>query len=128
MACRIILKAGPRDHINEMHREIKLDLLVDRRTYHLSAECHKNIHIEEHAPLKRLFVLNALNPNRRTRRICKYDVIVPRVHNSVGQKAISYIGPTTWNRLPADLKEIVKLKKFKNELKRRTNTLANHPT
>ena len=45
-----------------------------------------------------------------------------------GQKAFSYIGPASWNKLKADLKEVIKLDKFKVELKRCTNMLDNHPT
>ena len=128
MACRIILRAGPRDHIADMHRELKLDMLEDRRNYHLLAECHKNIHTSKHTPLKRFFKVNDANPNRRTRRLCKYDVQVPRVRTSSGQKTFSYIGPVTWNKLKAYLKEITKLERFKVELKRSTNELDNHPT
>ena len=111
-----------------MHRELKLDLLEDRRKYHLLAECHKNIHVSKHTPLKRFFKLNVANPNRHMRRLCKFDVKVPRVKTSSGQKAFCYIGPVTWNKLKADLKEIVKLERFKVELKRSTNSLDNHPT
>ena len=77
IACRIILKAGPRDHVREMHNELKLDMLEDRRKYHMLAECHKNIHMNSHTPLKKHFKLNTANPNRRTRRLCKFDVQVP---------------------------------------------------
>ena len=128
MACRVILKAGARDHINDMHSELKLDLLDDRRRYHLLAECHKNIHTVKHTPLKRFFKLNTLNPNRWTRRLCKFDVLVPKVRTTAGQKAISYVGPNTWNKLCTGLKEIVELNSFKREVKRQTNTLDNHPT
>ncbi len=62
MACRIILKAGPRDHIDDMHRELKLDLLDDRRRFHLLAECHKNVHTDVHTPLRRFFKLNSYKP------------------------------------------------------------------
>ncbi len=128
IACRIILKAGPRDHIREMHQELKLDMLEDRRKYHLLAECHKNVHSNKHTPLRRFFKLNVSNPKRRTRCVCKYDVQVPRVKTTLGQKAFSYIEPVTWNKLKADLKEIVKLDKFKLELKRSSYVLDNHPT
>ncbi len=127
-ACQIILKAGARDHIDDMHRELKLDLLADRRRYHLLAECHKSIHADSHTPLKRFFKLNIQNPNRRTRRLCKFNVLVPRVRTSAGQKAISFIGPSTWNKLCTNLKAIVKLNSFKRELKRQTSSLDNHPT
>ena len=128
IACRIILKGGPRDHIRDMHKELGLDLLDDRRKYHMLAECHKNIHTEVYTPLRRHFKLNTANPNRRTRRICKFDVQIPRVKTTSGQKAFCYIGPLTWNKLKADLKEIIKLDKFKAELKRASNQLDNHPT
>ena len=58
IACRLILEAGPRDHIEEMHKELKIDYLNTRRYNHLLAECHKNIHTEKTLPLKRFFVRN----------------------------------------------------------------------
>ena len=128
MACRVILEAGPRDHIDNMHRELKLDLLKNRRSKHLFAECHKNIHTDKVLPLKRFFVFNRNCANRRTRRVCKYDVLVPRLQTSSGQRAFSFVGPSTWNRLSADLKEIVKHKSFKNKLKKIDNIWDNHPT
>ena len=39
MACRIILKAGPRDHILDMQKESPY--LCDRGRLHLVSECHK---------------------------------------------------------------------------------------
>ena len=85
IACRVILKAAPRNHISDMHKELKLDYLHDRRKLHLLAECHKCIHTTDNYPLKRYFKLNMTNPNRRTRRVCRYDVLVPRVKTSTGQ-------------------------------------------
>ena len=111
-----------------MHKELKLDFLKDRRKKHLLAECHKNIHSDKKLPLKRLFTLNRNCANRRTRRVCKFDVLVPRLRTSAGQKAFSYVGPSNWNRLTSDLKEIVKLKSFKNKLSKTTNIWDNHPT
>ena len=105
-----------------------MDMLEDRHKYHLLAECHKNIHTNKHMPLKRFFKLNVANVNRRTRRLCKFDVQVPRVKTTSGQKAFSYIGPATWNKIKADLKEIIKLEKFKREFKRASNLFDNHPT
>ena len=107
-----------------MHNGLKLDLLEDRRRYHLLAKCHKNIHTDTHTPSKRFFLLSVTNPERRTRRLCKFNTLVPRVRSSSGQKASSFIGPTAWNTLHADLKEIVKLEKFKSELKRCTIVLC----
>ena len=120
-ACRIILGAGPRDHIRDMHHELKLDYLKDRRNMHLLTECHKNIHTDKTLPLQSFFILNKNCPLRRTHRVCKYDVLVPRLRTSAVQKAFSYVGPATWNRLLADLKETIKLNSFKNKFKKSVN-------
>ncbi len=128
MACRIILETGPRYHISDMHKELQLELQSDRRKHHLLSECHKNIHTDKVLPLQKYFILNKESTNRRTRRVCKFDVLVPRLRTSAGQKAFSYVGPSAWNKLKAELKEIVKLKNFKDKLKKSCNSLDNHPT
>ena len=64
IACRVILKAGSRDHIAEMHKDLKLDYLQDRRKLHLLSECHKCIHSTDNYPLKNFFKQNTTNPSR----------------------------------------------------------------
>ena len=59
MACRIVLKVESRDHIKDMHNELKLDLLADRRRCHLLSECQKCIHSSDNYPLKTYFKLNS---------------------------------------------------------------------
>ena len=118
MACRIILEAGPRDHIQDMHNELKIDFLKVRRTNHLLVECNKNVHTDKELPLKRFFVRNRHCAHRRTRRLCKYDVLVPKLRTSAGQRAFSFVGPSTWNKLKSELKEVVKLNSFKNKVKK----------
>ena len=128
IACRIILKCGNREHITNIHEELKLEYLNNRRDKHLAIECHKNIHGKVYNPLKKIFKLKANTNNRRTRRGCQFDVEIPRVNSNIGRKAISFTGPQTWNRLKRELKEISNFNSFKSKLKKIEAIFDNHPT
>ena len=46
VACRTLLVANKREHnISEIHKELELYTLSERREFHLSTLCHKNIYI-----------------------------------------------------------------------------------
>ena len=45
--------------------------------------------------------------------------LLPSHHRlTTTQRSLSYVGPTVWNSLPADIKNLVSLHKFKNETKK----------
>ena len=55
IGCRTILLADKRRHIADMHKELKLMPLSDRRDLHLSLLCHKNINPEGIESLTKYF-------------------------------------------------------------------------
>ena len=44
---------------------------------------------------------------------------VPFRKTTMGQKSLSYIGPSVWNKLPSSMKRNISLNKFKHDVKKR---------
>ena len=43
---------------------------------------------------------------------------VPFCKTTMGQKSLSYIGPSVWNKLPSSMKRNISLNKFKHDVKK----------
>ena len=128
-ACRIILLADKDTRIADMHRDLKLEMLYTRRKVHLSNFNHRNVYPEIETTISNMYIpLSSLNV-RETRQGSTMCMKVPLVKTCMGQKAISYIGPSSWNQLPVEARLIAKFDTFKNHLKRICmNLFENHPT
>ena len=98
-----------------MHKELNLMTLKERRDYHLSVECHKNVN-NEFAALHSFFVPQSTIAVRSTRGTEANQMSIPKLVTQTGRKAFSFRGPDHWNRLNASLRKIDKLNPFKNEL------------
>ena len=103
MICMLWSKVDHEFHITNMHEELKLEYLVNRISKHLAVECHQGVHGTGIQPLKIYFEIKQHCNNRRTRRGCAFDVEVPRINSNINHRAISYLGPYTWNDLFRDL-------------------------
>ena len=44
-------------------------------------------------------------------------LVVPAAHSAYGRRAISYLGPKLWNKMPKALKEATSTEEFKSKLK-----------
>ena len=55
MAYHISLCCDNREHIDDMHKSLNLELLSSRHDKHLVIECHKNVHCGEGMPLSKYF-------------------------------------------------------------------------
>ena len=128
VACRTLLLADNRTHIADMHNELGLYTLAERRDYHLSTLCHKNIYSEEKTGLSKMFQkVEARGRITRFRNSC--NMHVPKVKSSLGRHAIGFRGPVHWNKLPNKCKESAKLCTSQRLLGAKcTETLDNHPT
>ncbi len=127
VCCRIILRENRYASIDEMHKELQIMKLVERRDYHLGQLCHKNIHYDGTASLAKFFV--KLQQGRTTRQTTANHMGVPKYRTVMGSKAISVRGPKYWNKLPNDLKIVVKLNPFSTALRSHVmESWDNHPT
>ena len=129
VCCRIILRRNKRASVTEMHRELKLMKLGDRRDIHLSENCHKNIYYEAKPSLGSFFITMPARNQRETRQRNRMHMVVPRAKTTCGQQAFSIRGPKHWNGLTNDIRLVEKYKTFQRELRAKKDLVFdNHPT
>ena len=129
-ALRVILQAGPRDHITDMHRDLHLLMLEKRRELHLGLLCHKNVYLVGEQRLSRFFVrLQYDQVFRRTRNMDNTTLKVPQRKSASGRKAECYWGPAHWNSLNKDIRKVENFNSFRRLLmKKAFGDIDNHPT
>ena len=128
-ACRTILLAHRETHISDMHVDLGLLYLNERRDLHFSFLLHKNIHNEHDTGLSGNLIKCNTVAVRHTRGSTGNNVTVPRMRTNMGQKSFSYRGPVFWNLLPEGLKGIVVFRTFKIAISKAVHMLfGDHPT
>ena len=129
VCCCLILRRNKRASITDMHRELKLMKLQDRRDLHLSENCHKNIYSDIPPSLGSYFVQIPPRNYRETRQRNRMYMVVPRAKSTCGQKAFSIRGPKHSNSLSNDVRLVEKFKTFQRELRAKKDLVFdNHPT
>ena len=94
----VCLRAPPRTSIMDLHKEAKVNLLVDRRASNL---------------LKLAYKRKDLEPYRDTRQLPTrgHDVAtmnkVPQPHNTLFMKSVLYRSALAWNALPLKLRPLI---------------------
>ncbi len=115
-ALRIILKQDRRSHIVDMHRELKLHYLADRRHMLTLGQVYKGIH--GIAPQN---ISNQLRPSRDggtrvTRSNEGYNLEVPRSRLETSRRSFKYRGPWYWNLLDSHIQSSESFEIFKHRL------------
>ena len=129
VACHVILKAGNRDSVSEMHRQLGLLELESRRKMHLSFTCHKIVAAEGANSMSKFFIPLNVGGRRVTRRSNGRNMRVPNMRTMKGRCSIAYRGPNHWNGLSNELKLMDKYEAFKRGYsKELINNFENHPT
>ncbi len=128
-ACRIILLADKDTRIADMHRDLKLDMLDTRRKIHLYVFNHRNVYSEIATTISSMYIPSTNVSKRITRQGTTICMHVQQVRSCTSQKAISHIGPCSWNQLPQEVRLIKSHDMFKTHLKEFSRILfENHPT
>ena len=128
-ACRIILLADKDTRMADMHRDLKLEMLCTRCSIHLNCFNHKNVYPEVDTLIRAMYIPVTNVSSRQTRQSMSLCMRVPVVRSCTGQRAISFIGPSSWNLLPADLRLLKNHDTFKQHVKEFSRILfENHPT
>ena len=103
---RTLSDASYRDHTSPLFKELGLLKFTDIFKFHLLVHMHKALSNGEFAPVHNLSTRNR-------------DLAVPVFHYLTNtQRAVSSIGPRTWNELPLNLRNIERLNPFKKALKK----------
>ena len=96
----------------EMHVDLNVLPLVHRRHPHFLNKCFKSIHVISYS-LSDVPIVRKCN--RRTRATDQNLMAVPRLANNSGRRALAYRGPTTWNKVPLQFRQIERLDVYKCE-------------
>ena len=123
-ACRTILGADKDTSIKAMHQELQLLSLKQRRFIHRAVDCHNNIYNEE-AGLHSLYK-TIDNKTRATRNTGTKYMIVPKINSCIGWKAYSFQGPTFWNTLDSETRQIEDKSAFKRHISKLACRDVNH--
>ena len=125
VACRTILGANKEASIKQMHTELELLTLFQRRQLHQAMECFNNINNPEAGPNHMFNTVDDRAHNTRTTgtKVMK----VPNIRTTTGRKAFSYRGPRFWNDLHSDCRQIDKKDTFKRHISKTICRDVNHP-
>ncbi len=128
-ACRTILLAEARTSTDEMHKELGLLKLNERRQLHLCFQLHKNIYVDDTSSLSKFFTPVIAVTGHRTRGAVGKSMVVVNLRSDTGRKAFSYHGPNSWNALPLQLRSIEIFNDFKKAVSEQVHDLfGDHPT
>ena len=128
-ACRVILLCNWETHIIDMHTDLGLLMLDERRNLHFAFQLHKTVHGNDDGSLHQLMVPAANTGRALTRGNRNNNTIVPRVRTNMGQKSFEFRGPSFWNKLPNDLKTVGVFRSFKRMISGMVHQLfGDHPT
>ncbi len=122
----IILRADKYTSVNEMHQELNLPTLRQRRMIHMAVECHNNIFNPE-SGLQSMFTQQDSERTRRTRSTNTNKMVIPKVKTMAGRKAFSYRGPHFWNNLDEESRQIENKNGFKKHISKEICRDVNHP-
>ena len=115
---RIITLAEPQTPSNSIRKQLNIPSLENRRTYLFLCECFTffkgispNIDViaiqnDQHDQLHNLRSVTASN------------LPIPRMNKTVGQRALAYLEPRTFNTLPNHIKTSITLPIFKTQLRK----------
>ena len=105
-----------------MHRDLNIMTLNQRRDYHFSLECYKQV-TNANSSLHHYFVPQI---SRRT-RAGESKVMVPDIRSTTGRKCFSYKGPVHWNQMSEDLKNSESVNAYKSKYLKKVLRDVNHP-
>ena len=121
-ACRILLRADRRAHVNDMHERLKFLKLNQRRELHLSVECFKQVS-NNASSLNYYFKKRATRNTRTGDTKCE----VPDIRSMIGRRCFSYRGPAHWNTISDELKNSESINAFKHSYLNKLLRDVNHP-
>ncbi len=128
-ACRVMLLCDREAHILDMHTNLGLLLLDERRNLHFGFQLHKTVHGKDKGCLSQYMIPVAQTGRAVTRGKSSNNMVIPAVRTGMGQKGIGYRGPSFWNKLPHDLKVVDVFRSFKRMISSMVHQLfGDHPT
>ena len=114
-ACRIVLKQNRFSHAADLHNELKLPYLSQRRELHTLVIMYKIVN-NTAPPYLTKMVKPVEDRPAPTRGAETHLLELPLFRTNKGQGAFSFIGPRAWNTLPQELRKLAEKSKtvFRN--------------
>ena len=114
---RFSLKLDKMHHISEEDFKTINWLPVDQRVQQsLNVTVFK--YVNKACPYYMKEVFEYASQGRISSRNNYAKLKVPFRKTTMGQKSLSYIGPSVWNKLPSSMKRNISLNKFKHDVKK----------
>ena len=113
---RIILRAESRTSTKDMHKQLKLNLLVDRRHLHTAHQVYKGLNELTPANIRSQLTLLSEVTARETRASSVLDLVVPNFNLETTRKSFRYRCPFIWNLLDYEQKSKQSFASFKYSL------------
>ena len=99
--------------LSNMHSVLGLDLLIERRLFHVSLFMFKiNKKLLQSSMLVCLFEELGERHDRQTRSVDRGDLIVPKSRTRYGDRAIVVFGSRIWNLVPEELRALNTVETF----------------
>ena len=117
IACRAILRADMRTHIDEMHGELQVSTLYQRRCQHIVTLVFKFLNGMGPTSCCNLLQYVCCTHTVQTRASENQTLHVPLTRLKVTDNDFTVIGPKLWNQLPFNIKSIGSLEEFKVMIK-----------
>src|SRR5436190_21725141 len=103
------------DHVSSYRDAANLPLMVTICRMLMCCMMQKTLVLNEPKYLSERFQRREEVAQRETRQNCKLHF--PRVRLEIGKKSFTYFGPTLFNELPEQIRNITSCKSFKDKLK-----------
>ena len=104
-ACRTILRQPKDTSVSQMHEELGIPTLIQRREYHLATECYKAVNNPD-AGLNHMFKLVQNTHTRTTRLSLNQGMTIPPLANRmsmlVAPHILNYVGMLSLTHISTD--------------------------
>ncbi len=116
-ACRAILRAEMRTSIDEMHAELDVNTLYQRRCQHIATQVFKLLRGMGPQNCQNMLTRVGYANGVSTRSSEKCTLVVPATRLRVTDNDFYVTGPKIWNQLPVQIRTLDSLESFKTEVK-----------
>ena len=115
-ACRSILKEDMYAHIAEMHTQLNLSTLYQRRCRQIAVEVYKCVHNLGTPGCSSMLIFKHEIHELNTRATDMELLHVLRTKLKVTERDFAVTGPSIWNQIPLHLRRLENLADFKTEI------------
>ena len=112
----LILLALKETHIKDMHSDLNLITLAERRKHHSCHQVYKNLQGEAPAKITQMTQEVQSEHSMSLRSVQQHILYVPNYRLESTPKGFRYRGPHTWNLVEEDCKHSTSLPSFKRSL------------